>query len=85
VVRLLKQLRNRGFEVLYWQRPRGLRLETNLEAKTLISELGGEAYSVARRRAEEASSETMAKDWSVVALVIARKTRKRPASLTTLD
>ena len=70
--------------MLYWQRPRGLRLETNLEAKTLISELAGEAYSVARRRAEEASSETMAKDWSVVAFVIARKTRKRPASLTTL-
>jgi hypothetical protein len=81
---VFKQLRNGGSEVLYWQRPRGLRLETNLEAKTLISELGGEAYSVARRRAEEASSETMAKDWSVVAFVIARKTRKRPTYLTTL-
>ena len=61
-----------------WRRRRGLRLETDLEAKTLISERGGEAYSVARRRAEEASSETMANDWSVVAFVIARKTRKAP-------
>lgn len=61
-----------------WRRRRGLRLETDREAKTLISERGGEAYSVARRRAEEASSETMANDWSVVAFVIARKTRKAP-------
>jgi len=61
-----------------WRHRRGLRLETDREAKTLISERGGEAYSVARRRAEEASSETMANDWSVVAFVIARKTRKAP-------
>jgi hypothetical protein len=63
---------------MYRRRGRGLRVKTDLEAKRLISELGEEAYSVARRRAEEASSETMANDWSVVAFVIARRTRKAP-------
>jgi hypothetical protein len=41
--------------------------------------LGAGAYAVACRRAEEASSQMMVRDWSSVAGAIARKTRKRPA------
>src|SRR5580704_10903808 len=52
---LLKELHNRGSKMFNWRRRRGLRLETDREAKRLISERGGEAYSVARRRAQEAS------------------------------
>jgi hypothetical protein len=67
--------------MLYRQRPRGLRLGIDLEAEALISTSGGEAYRVARRRAEEASSEEMARDWSGVANAIARKGGKRPGSI----
>jgi hypothetical protein len=42
-----------------------------------MSAFGREAYPVACRRAEEASSETMATDWRGVASVIARKSAKR--------
>ncbi len=63
------------------KRSRGLRIGIDLEAETLISNLGVEAYWAARRRAEEASSDEMARDWSGVAAAIARKTRKRPTSL----
>ena len=54
-----------------------LRLAVSSAAEALISDLGGEAYAVARRRAEEASSDRLARDWSDVALVIARKTGRR--------
>jgi len=63
--------------MLYRQRPQGLRLEAGREAEALISTLGDEAYGVARQRAEEASSEDMAKEWTVVAARIARKTGGR--------
>ena len=63
--------------MVYRQRPRGLRLEVDREAEALVSTLGGQAYLVARQRAEEASSEDMAKEWSVVAAAIARKTGGR--------
>lgn len=56
------------------QRPNELRLAICSTADALISELGREAYTVARRRAEEASSDALARDWSEVALVITRKT-----------
>jgi hypothetical protein len=69
----------KGFGMSHRQRPRELRLGIGVEAETLISDLGVEAYAVARRRALEASSEAMARDWTGVALAIARKTRKRPA------
>jgi succinate-acetate transporter protein len=69
----------RGFDMSHRQRPRELRLEIKLEAATLISDLGVEAYSVARRRAAEASSDAMARDWTNVALAISRKSRRRPA------
>ena len=54
-----------------------LRLAISSAADALISDLGSEAYAVARRRAEEASSDLLARDWSEVALVITRKTASR--------
>jgi hypothetical protein len=66
--------------MLYRQRPEGLRLGIDLEAEALMSNSGGNAYWIACRRAEEASSEEIAKDWSGVANVIARKAGKRPRS-----
>ena len=67
--------------MLYRQRPQGLRLGIDLEAEALMSTSGGEAYWIACRRAEEASSEEMAKDWSGVANAIARREGKRPGSI----
>lgn len=58
-----------------------LRLAVSSAADALISDLGGEAYAVARRRAEEASSDLLARDWSEVALLVARKTGKRSSLL----
>jgi hypothetical protein len=67
--------------MLYRQRPQGLRLGIDLEAEALMSTSAGAAYWIARRRAEEASSEEMAKDWSGVANAIARREGKRPGSI----
>ena len=61
----------------YHQRPHDLRLAISFEAAALISGFGGEAYAEARRRAKEASSDFLARDWSEVALVITRKTGRR--------
>ena len=58
-----------------------LRLAVSSAAEALISDLGGEAYAVARRRAEEASSDLLARDWSEVALLVARKTGRRSSLL----
>ena len=57
--------------------PHELRLAVSLAAEALISDLGGEAYAVARRRAEEASSDLLARDWSEVAFLVGRKTGRR--------
>jgi hypothetical protein len=54
-----------------------LRLAVSSAADALISDLGSEAYAVARRRAEEASNDLLARDWSEVALVITRKMARR--------
>jgi len=62
--------------MLHAQRPRGVRLGVDFEAKALIASLGAEAYSAARLRAQEASSDEMAQDWTQVAGVIARRTRR---------
>ena len=63
------------------QRSLELRLAISPTAEALMSDLGGEAYVVACRRAEEASSDLLAKDWSEVALVVARKTGRRSSWL----
>jgi hypothetical protein len=66
-------------EVERW--PHELRLAISSEAEALISDFGGEAYAEARRRAKEASSDFLARDWSEVALVITRRTGKRASLL----
>jgi hypothetical protein len=73
-----------GTEMANRQRMRGLRLGIGHEAEALMSSLGGEAYWVARRRAEEASSDELARDWTGVAGVIARKTGRRQSLLATM-
>jgi hypothetical protein len=65
----------------YHQRPHELRLAISSEAEALMISFGDQAYAEARQRAEEASSDFLARDWSEVALVVARKTRKRPTLL----
>jgi hypothetical protein len=47
------------------------------EAEALIRDLGDQAYHEARRREHEASSDTIAEDWALVAKAIARKTGSR--------
>jgi len=73
-----------GFIMFTRQQPRGLQLGIDWEAKALMSSLGGEGYWVARQRAEEASSEDIARGWSVVAAQIARKTGQRRSLLATM-
>ncbi len=58
--------------MLQRERPRGVRLGIELEAEALLSISGVQAYSIALKRAEEASSDEMARDWSVVAATVAR-------------
>jgi hypothetical protein len=67
--------------------PRALRLMVAFEAEALIVNFGGEAYFVACRRAQEASSEMLATDWREVALTIARKDQKavRPSPAIASD
>jgi hypothetical protein len=57
--------------------PSGFAARDCVGGGTLLSSSGAEAYWIARRRAEEASSEEMTVDWSGVADAIARKTGKR--------
>ena len=65
----------------YHQRPHELRLAISSEAEALMISFGDQAYAAARLRAEEASSDFLARDWNEVAYVVARKTRKRPTLL----
>jgi hypothetical protein len=65
----------------YHERPRELRLAIIVEAEALISNFGDEAYVEARRRAEEASSDFLARDWSEVAFMVTRKTANRSSLL----
>ena len=69
-------MRWKGADMAQAQRSPVLRLGVDFEASALIANLGMEAYSVARSRAEEASSDEMARDWSDVAYAIARKARR---------
>ena len=63
--------------MLQRERPQGVRLGIELEADALLSTSGMQAYSIALKRAEEASSDEMARDWSVVAATIARRSGRR--------
>jgi hypothetical protein len=63
---------------------KALRLEIDHEAKALMLAVGAQAYWVARRRAEESSSDEMAKGWTGVAAVIERRTAKRTSLLSYL-
>jgi hypothetical protein len=68
----------------YHQRPHDLRLAIAFEAEALIAGFGSEAYAEARRRAQEASSDFLARDWSEVALMITRKTGNRSSLLASM-
>jgi hypothetical protein len=70
--------------VLHEERPKGLRLRIDQEASALIVNNGANAFSIACQRAEEASSDEIAYDWSGVAAVIGRRTKKRPSLLAYL-
>ena len=70
--------------MLQQERPRRVRLGIELEADALLSISGAQAYSIALKRAEEASSEEMARDWSVVAATVARKSGVRSSLLDAL-
>jgi hypothetical protein len=47
------------------------------EAEMLLRDLGDAAYSEARRREQEASSDTIAEDWRLVASAVARLSARR--------
>ena len=57
----------------YHQRPHELRLAISSETEALIADFGRDAYVEACRRAREASSDSLARDWSVVAATLARR------------
>ncbi len=68
----------------YHQRPQELRLAISHEAEALISDFGGDAYAEACRRAKEASSDSLERDWSIVAATIARRSSRRLSVLDAL-
>ena len=70
--------------MLQREQPRKARLGIELEADALLSISGAQAYSIALKRAEEASSGQMARDWSVVAATVARKAGARSSLLDAL-
>jgi hypothetical protein len=70
--------------MLQRERQRRVRLGVELEADALLSISGVQAYSIALKRAEEASSDEMVRDWSVVAATVARKSGVRSSLLDAL-
>ena len=68
----------------YHQRPHELRLAISSEAEALISDFGSDAYVEACRRASEASNDFLARDWTVVAATIARRSGRRSSVLDAL-
>jgi hypothetical protein len=70
--------------MLQRERQRRVRLGVELEADALLSISGVQAYSIALKRAEEASSDEMVHDWSVVAATVARKSGVRSSLLDAL-
>ena len=68
-------MKGQRWEMRSWLRRRRERLErAEAEANALILDLGATAYSQARQREHEASSDAMAREWNRVALAVARKT-----------
>ena len=61
-----------------------MRLGIEVEADALLSTSVMQAYSIALERAEEASSDEKARDWSVVAATIARRSGRRASLLDAL-
>jgi hypothetical protein len=74
----------RSSKMFYHERPHELRLAISSEAEALFFDFGGEAYAEACRRASEASSDSLARDWSVVAAAIARRSGMRSSVLDAL-
>ena len=70
--------------MLQRERPRKVRLGIELEADALLSISGAQAYSIDLKRAEEASSDEMVRDWSVVAATVARRSGVRSSLLDAL-
>ena len=70
--------------MLQRERQRGVRLGVELEADALLSISGVQAYSITLKRAEEASSDEMVRDRSVVAATVARKSGSRSSLLDAL-
>ena len=70
--------------MLQRERQRRVRLGIELEADALLSISGVQAYSIAFKRAEEASSDEMVRDSSVVAATVARKSGVRSSLLDAL-
>jgi hypothetical protein len=60
---------------------RELRLAISSETEALISDLVVEAHAEACRRVSQASSDSLARDWSVVAATIARRSGRRSSVL----
>src|SRR3984885_1232339 len=79
-----KARESRSFQMSYHQRPHELRLAISSEAEALISDFGGDAYVEACRRASEASNDSLARDWTVVAATIARRSGRRSSVLDAL-
>ena len=70
--------------MLQREQQRRVRLGIELEADALLSISGVQAYPIALKRAEEASSDEMVRDWSVVAATVARKSGVRSSLLDAL-
>ena len=70
--------------ILQRERSQKVRLEIELEADALLSISSAKAYSIALKRSEEASSNEIARDWSVVAAAVARKSGARSSLLDAL-
>jgi len=70
--------------MLQRERTRSVRLGIELETDALLSNSGAQAHSIALKRAQEASSDDMARDWSVVAAMVARKSGVRSSLLDAL-
>jgi hypothetical protein len=72
------RVETKGTDMLFWLLRQLDRIERrHAVADVLMSEFGVEAYAEARRREGQANSDRLAREWRRVALVIARRTRKR--------